>query len=120
MLMEERAYVYGDEQEVAELTDAVEVRVGSLTADDLGSFALDDDAENIGSIEGDTITLMSIEGDTIRAVSEGVPSAGGTKDYNELINKPQIEGVTLEGNKTYEELNLERVTNSEMEEIFRL
>lgn len=38
-------------------------------------------------------------------------------DY--VKNKPQIEGVTLEGNKTYEQLNLERVTNSEMEEIFR-
>ena len=38
----------------------------------------------------------------------------------DLIEKPQIEGVTLEGNKTYEELNLQRVTNSEMEAMFQL
>lgn len=30
----------------------------------------------------------------------------GTKDYNKLANKPQIGGVTLEGNKTLEELGL--------------
>lgn len=38
-------------------------------------------------------------------------------DYNYLNNKPQIEGVTLEGDKTFEELNLDRITNSEMEDI---
>ena len=38
----------------------------------------------------------------------------GTKNYNRLINKPSIEGVTLEGNKTFEELNLRPVTNAEL------
>ena len=36
-------------------------------------------------------------------------------DYDLLDNKPQIEGVTLEGNKTYDELNLKYLTNEEIE-----
>lgn len=35
--------------------------------------------------------------------------------YTVLSNKPQIEGVTLSGNKTYEDLNLQKISNSEME-----
>ena len=31
---------------------------------------------------------------------------GGTSDYKQLINKPQVNGVTLNGNKTAEDLNL--------------
>ena len=42
---------------------------------------------------------------------------GGTKNYNDLNNKPMIEGVELVGNKTYEELNLSSLTNTEIEEL---
>lgn len=42
---------------------------------------------------------------------------GGTKNYNELNNKPSIEGVELVGNKTYEELNLSSLTNTEIEDL---
>lgn len=38
-------------------------------------------------------------------------------DYNILTNKPQIEGVTLVGDKTYEELNLEGLDNLEIEAL---
>ncbi len=31
---------------------------------------------------------------------------GGTTNYSELTNKPQINGVTLDGNKTSEQLNI--------------
>lgn len=34
--------------------------------------------------------------------------------------KPKIEGVTLEGDKTFEELNLRGISNSELEEILKL
>lgn len=44
-------------------------------------------------------------------------SESGTYDYNELINKPQIEGVTLTGNKTYPDLNLKYLTNLELENL---
>lgn len=47
------------------------------------------------------------------------PGGGGgsVSSYLQLSDKPQIEGVTLQGNKTYEELNLERLTNSDIEEL---
>ena len=38
-------------------------------------------------------------------------------DYNTLLNKPQIEGVTLAGDKTYEDLNLEGLDNLEIESL---
>ncbi len=118
--MEERAYAYGDEQENVTIEDAVEVHVASMTGDSFDAFALTDEGENLTEIDGDSINLVSIEGDEIRAASEGSPESGGTNDYNELINKPQIEGVTLIGDKTYEELNLQRITNSELEDILVL
>ena len=40
-----------------------------------------------------------------------------TNDYNDLINKPMIEGNILENDKTYEELGLNRITNSDLESI---
>lgn len=42
---------------------------------------------------------------------------GGTRNYNNLNNKPMIEGVELVGNKTYEELNLSSLTNTEIEDL---
>ena len=44
----------------------------------------------------------------------------GTRNYNDLTNKPQIEGVTLEGDKTFDELNLTSITNSEIEDLLSL
>lgn len=48
----------------------------------------------------------------------GKPS-GGTNDYEALINKPKINDVTLTGNKTFEELGLRSVTNTEISEIIK-
>lgn len=45
-----------------------------------------------------------------------VQVGGGSSDYNELSNKPQINGVTLENNKTAQELNL--ATNADLERYF--
>ena len=36
---------------------------------------------------------------------------GGTTDYLKLSNKPSIEGVTLEGNKTFIDLGLENISD---------
>lgn len=44
--------------------------------------------------------------------------AWGNLDYTKLINKPRIEGIILGGNKTFPELNLNSITNSEIENIF--
>lgn len=50
--------------------------------------------------------------------SSGGGGGGGTTNYNELSNKPQIEGVTLSGNKTFPQLDLDVLTNTEIESIF--
>lgn len=41
-------------------------------------------------------------------------------DYNRLYNKPSIEGVELVGDKSFEELNLQTLTNTELENILTL
>ena len=42
---------------------------------------------------------------------EEVGTGGGTSDYSDLTNKPQIEGVTLSGNKTASDLGLAKITD---------
>ena len=42
------------------------------------------------------------------------------KDYENLRNKPSIEGVELIGDKSFEELNLQRITNTELENMLTL
>lgn len=48
----------------------------------------------------------------------GGGGSGGSTNYNDLTNKPQIEGVTLSGNKTFPNLNLDALTNTEIQDIF--
>ena len=45
---------------------------------------------------------------------------GGSKDYDDLLNKPRIEGVELEGDKSFDDLNLNKIPNSEIEELLSL
>lgn len=54
--------------------------------------------------------------DLVDQIEEDI-GGGGTDDYDELTNKPSIEGVTLEGNKTFDQLNLTGITNSEIEDL---
>lgn len=44
-------------------------------------------------------------------------SVGATKDYEQLINKPSINGVTLQGDKSFEDLGVTPLTNMEILEI---
>lgn len=41
-----------------------------------------------------------------------------TSDYNKLSNKPRINEVELEGNKTFEDLGDTPLTNKEIKQIF--
>lgn len=41
-------------------------------------------------------------------------------DYEKLVNKPQIEGVTLIGNKTFPDLGLEKLSNTELENLLNI
>jgi hypothetical protein len=41
----------------------------------------------------------------------------GTSDYEELVHKPSINGVELVGDKTFEELGREDISNSRIKAI---
>ena len=45
------------------------------------------------------------------------PAIGTGLDYANATNKPQINGVTLEGNKTNEEILIGSLTNTEIDAI---
>lgn len=46
----------------------------------------------------------------IRALKNSGGGSGGTTNYNNLTNKPTINGVTLEGNKTSADLDIQSQT----------
>ena len=45
--------------------------------------------------------------------------AVGSYDYADMVKKPSIEGVTLEGNITLSELGLYETEDSEIENLFK-
>ena len=60
--------------------------------------------------DGVRITLTDYKGNTTTAdVHDGISG-----DYAGLINKPSIEGVTLDGDKSFEDLTLRKMTTSEI------
>lgn len=69
--------------------------------------------------ENDAVTLGLDSGDNA-ALNVGSTTVVSVNDYNDLRNKPSIEGVTLEGDKTFEELNLQSLTNQELEAMLVL
>ena len=56
---------------------------------------------DLNSADNLEVDLSKKKGIKVKTMAEG--SAG---NYNRLTNKPQINGVVLEGNKTSEELNI--------------
>ena len=58
-----------------------------------------------------------------RTLQGGMVRSNGIYDYNDLPNKPQINGVELIGDKNASELNLQirmnRVTNIEIDSMFK-
>lgn len=89
------------------------------------------DIEIIETIEASIASNHEISGqintqETIRgALSQtGDTYIYGTNDYDELIHKPKINAVTLQGNKTAKQLHLQeeidRITNSDIEEMLNL
>ena len=98
--------------------------VGDL--EDLNTSNKDSIVDAINSIQTSTVPIATTstpgivkpDGTTITVDSDGTihsvgggGGTGGTTDYNALDNKPQIEGNTLNGNKTADELGLMSKTN---------
>lgn len=50
--------------------------------------------------------------------SDIVPT-GITTDYKKLNNKPKIEGVELVDNRSFEDLGMKSLTNSELENLLK-
>lgn len=79
---------------------------------------------------GQTITVVDHVNDTVAVYiiansSMELSQIGGTSsvnDYNQMFNKPQINGVTLAGNKTAEDLDIDTnsMTNTDIEAILIL
>ena len=71
------------------------------------------------TISGNQITArVSSTGNTNGTVSVGnIIIKDGTNNYETLNNKPSIEGATLTGDKTFDELGLEPMSFHEIDEI---
>lgn len=92
----------------------------TVTADGLYAFHIDDNGDLIITYTGDKAPPFSIDenGDLIytlegnevnigHVVGGGGGGSGGTSNYNDLTNKPSINGVQLSGNKTSAELGIQ-------------
>lgn len=63
-------------------------------------------------------TYYRIRGDsTWMKIETGGGGGGGTTDYNQLTNKPSINGVTLSGNKTSDDIDVAPESRVEGEQL---
>lgn len=66
--------------------------------------------------EGEEIKATFSDGANLEA-DFGEIQKVSTTNYNDLYNKPQIEGVTLQGNKTFPDLGLGTLTAQEIDTV---
>lgn len=50
----------------------------------------------------------------LKSVIEAGGGGGGTTNYNLLTNRPQINGIILEDNKSFDDLGMQSLTNEQM------
>ena len=81
---------------------------GSLSAPGTISGSL----STTGTLTGNISTPSALSGE-LKLPKE----INRSNNYEKLENLPQIEGVTLIGNKSFAQLNMSRITNSELEEL---
>lgn len=72
---------------------------------------IDGDMSPLSNIDGDINSLSNLNGSI--TYGNGV----GTRDYNKLYNKPQIESIELIGDKSFAELGLNAIDAIEILEI---
>ena len=78
------------------------------------SDSLAGEFDSASLIDGDIIALRGPKGEK---GDKGDPGRDGVTDYTLLTNRPQIEGVTLDGDKTFEDLNLAGLSNLDIENM---
>lgn len=52
-------------------------------------------------------------------IAENIEMSGGTNDYEKLKNKPQINGIELIKNKSFDDLGMSSITNQELEDLLK-
>lgn len=67
-------------------------------------------------IQGAAAIPLTIE-DGGAVIPLGISQAGGTNDYNRLINKPSINDMELIGNKSFTDLHLDAITPQQIDDI---
>lgn len=75
---------------------------------------------DIGTLEGSLSSEQKLTGilSGENKISGGKLSTDIThRSYNDLVDKPSINAVTLEGDKSFEELGLAGLTNQEIDKI---
>lgn len=91
----------------------MDITKGRKVTGDLSSI---DKNENI---TGNLSPILDIDGNITRITSVGGSitysnGQGNYRDYNYLINKPQIESVELIGDKSFEQLGLSEIDTSDI------
>jgi hypothetical protein len=74
----------------------------------IGEIVLEEEIEINDIILEEEIVFSPLELDTMRVIMD---------DYNKLKNKPSINEVELVDNKQLEDLNINRLTNTEIEDL---
>lgn len=74
-------------------------------------------SENLKTTLNPLTIKSSISNKETINVTTTIPSKVLEKDYNKLENKPSINGVELQGDKSFEDLGRYNVTNFRLKEI---
>lgn len=105
--------------------DTIDDRVVELSAQ-AENFATKDEVpevniatfESVGLVKPDGSTTYIDEDGTLHAVGgSGGGGTGGTSNYNDLSNKPSINGVSLQGNKTLADLGVDTMAEEKVSDL---
>lgn len=108
-----------EKEQVTDTRWRVDLQADTDEKDPVNGADVDDLRNDIEFYAGSTLTILSpytfkILGEDgvwhIKDTSGGGGGGGGTDNYNALSNKPQINGVTLSGNKSSADLNIPTMT----------
>ena len=89
--------------------DTKNISIG--TSDEHGSYGISAEAPAPVAVS------VSVKDSGVLRITAGRSSALENRDYNKLANRPKIEGVMLVGDKSFEELHLNLITNAELEDM---
>lgn len=99
-----------------------EMELGNLSSSLSEALGVSASTSRVGSGSGGGLHYgLRIDGHELTLVEGGETSSvtiPSVDSYADLTNKPSIEGVTLSGNKTFPQLNLAVLSNSEIQDIF--